>query len=230
MQKTVIITGAAGNLGAAVTQEFLNKDHQVIATVSNAKSINSIPVHKNLEVVAINLMNEEETSGFVQQAIAKYKTIDAALLLAGGFAAGNIENTSGTDLMKQYSLNFSTSYFVARPLFAHMMKNNSGRIVFIGSRPALEAKRGKDAMGYALSKSLLFRLAEFLNEEAKGKDVTCTVIAPGTIDTPENRRSMPDANFGTWVKPEQIAALLEIICSEKGLPLRETVLKVYGNG
>jgi NAD(P)-dependent dehydrogenase (short-subunit alcohol dehydrogenase family) len=82
-------------------------------------------------------------------------------------------------------------------------------------------------VAYALSKSLLFTLAELLNAEAKGTNVTATMVVPSTLDTPANRENMPDADTGNWVQPEALAEVLEFVVSEKGSPLRETVLKVY---
>jgi NAD(P)-dependent dehydrogenase (short-subunit alcohol dehydrogenase family) len=110
-----------------------------------------------------------------------------------------------------------------------MLQNNSGRLVFVGARPALQPEDGKKMLAYALSKSLLFRLAEFINAAAKGKNVTASVIVPSTIDTEINRQSMPKADFVQWVQPAQIADTLEFICSDKGLPLRESVYKLYNN-
>jgi hypothetical protein len=65
------------------------------------------------------------------------------------------------------TLNFDTAYFLARPLFQHMMQNGYGRLVFIGSRPALQPGDGKSKLAYSLSKSLLFTLSDMLNAEAK---------------------------------------------------------------
>lgn len=135
----------------------------------------------------------------------------------------------GADIEKQFALNFNTAYFTTRPLFDHMINNGSGRLIYIGSRPALDAKSGKDLLAYSLSKSLLFKLADLLNEEAKGKNVTATVVVPSTIDTPLNRKNIPGANPADWVKPEQLADVLELVTSDKGSVLRETVLKVYNN-
>lgn len=227
--KTILITGANGNLGTAVTDKYLQSGHNVIAVVANESMKDNMPVHDRLETVAVDLANEQETAVLIQRLIEKYKQVDASLLLAGGFAMGNIETTSIGDLEKQVTLNFITAFNIVRPLFQHMMKNENGRIIFIGARPAIEAAQGKSLLAYSLSKSLLFKLAECLNEEAKGKNVTATVIVPSTIDTPLNRKNMPGVNPADWVTPCQLADILAFITSDNGNVLRETVLKVYNN-
>ena len=227
--KTVIITGANGNLGTAVTKEFLDKDYRVIATIANENSKKDLVTHPNLEISVVNLTDEKETASFVEKIIQKYERIDAALLLVGGFAMGGIENTTGDDLHKQIALNFETAFYVTKPLFAYMMNNKKGNIVFIGARPALNPAQGKDLIAYGLSKSLLFKLAEYLNEAARGKSISVSVVAPSTLDTPLNRKEMPDVNPDIWVKPREIAETLEFLVSDKSSALRETVLKIYNN-
>lgn len=227
--KTVIITGANGNLGEAVTSRFLSLGYHVIATVRSESGKQKLPAHQQLDVHTIDLSHEQAVYDFAAQVIASHKTIDAALMLAGGFAMGDLAATGGQELQQQFSMNFNAAYFLSRALMPHMMENGSGRMVFIGARPALQAKDGKNMVAYALSKSLLFRLAEFINAEAKDGNVTATVIVPSTIDTPPNRASMPAADFEKWVKPDQLAEVMAFIVSEQGQPLRETVLKVYQN-
>lgn len=229
MGKTIIVTGANGNLGMSVTNHLLQEGYKIIATVSSENGRKELPQAGNIYAEVVDLANEAETSLFVEKAIQQHKKIDGALLLAGGFAMGSIGDTGDEEIKKQLSLNFDTAYHVARPLFRHMKEKGQGRIVFIGARPALDANAGKSALAYALSKSLLFKFAELLNAEAKGTDVTATVIVPSTIDTPPNRKSMPDADPSKWVTPEALAAILEFAISEKAAPMRETVLKVYNN-
>jgi NAD(P)-dependent dehydrogenase (short-subunit alcohol dehydrogenase family) len=227
--KTVIITGANGNMGKAVTKEFLDKNYRVIVTITNESSKTDFQPNPNLEIVVVNLTDEKETLAFIEKTIQNYSVIDAALLLVGGFAMGDISTTTGDDLHQQISLNFETAYYTTRPLFGHMMKNKKGKIVFIGARPALNPAQGKSLIAYALSKSLLFKLAEILNEAAKGLNISVSVVAPSTLDTPANRKSMPDANPDNWVKPSEIAETLEFLVSDKSNALRETVLKIYNN-
>jgi NAD(P)-dependent dehydrogenase (short-subunit alcohol dehydrogenase family) len=229
MPKNIIITGANGALGTAVVKKFLAGGYQVIAIDRSGKAPDYAKENKLYSAHKVNLDNEQEVNKFAEQAIQQFGKIDGVLMLAGGFAMGDIGATDGNALKKMLTINFETAYYLVRPLFQHMLQNGYGRLVFIGSRPALNAAEGKSKLGYALSKSLLFKLAELLNAEAKGKNVVASIIAPSTIDTAENRESMPDAKFDNWVKAEQIADMLDFICSEKGLPLREPVFKMYNN-
>jgi NAD(P)-dependent dehydrogenase (short-subunit alcohol dehydrogenase family) len=227
--KTVIITGANGNLGTAVTKEFLQKGYRVLATVYAEKMVHDLEPHPELVVQVVDLNSENATELFINEAIRNYQQIDAALMLVGGFTMGTIASTKSSAILEQIGLNFETAYHITRPLLKHMMDKGSGRLVFIGARPALEPDAGKALVAYGLSKSLLFTLAAMINAETKGKNVTATVIAPSTLDTPLNRKSMPDVDPAIWVKPEALAEIMEFIVSEKGGTVRESVIKVYNN-
>ncbi len=229
MSKTIIITGANGNLGAATVKQFLDKDYKVIAVDHFGTHLGFAAENDNFELKAVDAADESAVATFVEEAIEMYGRIDGAMLLVGGFAMGDIDATDAKALRNMMAMNFETAYFFARPLFRHMIEQGYGRIAFMGARPAIRPEQGKSAIAYALSKSLLFELAQILNAEAKGKNVVVSVIAPSTIDTPINRQSMPDADPNNWVKPADIAALLEFICSKEGDALREPVYKIYNN-
>jgi NAD(P)-dependent dehydrogenase (short-subunit alcohol dehydrogenase family) len=226
--KTVIITGASGNLGKASVEKFLADGYKVIATVTPGKTL-GFEVTGDVVTYDADLTDEKSVGNVIAQIISTYKTIDAALLLVGGYAHGGIKETDGAVLKKMFTLNFDTAYFVARPLFEHMMQQpGGGRMVFVGSRPALRAKDASKSLGYALAKSLIFKLADALNAEGSSNNVTASVVVPSTIDTPVNRQAMPDADFTAWVKPEEIADAMVHLCSAESNAWRETVLKIYG--
>ena len=228
MKKNILITGASGNLGKATVEKFLKEGHRVIALISPGKSL-GFDFKGDLVVEEANLTDESSTTVIIDKIVVENKSIDVALLLVGGYASGSVFETDGTQLKKMYSQNFETAYFVARPVFSQMSKQASGgRIIFIGARPAMLAKDGKSSLAYALSKSLIFKLADFLNAEGSGKNVLCSVIVPSTIDTPVNRAAMPAADFSSWVKPEAIAEVMSFVASDAAGTLRDTVLKVYG--
>lgn len=227
--KIAIVTGSSGNLGKAVITKFIEEGYKVIGTVNPAEpGLLNFPAD-SFEKVVVDVTSDEESGQFIDSIVSKYGKVDAAVLTVGGFALGNIAATKTADIQKQYKLNFETAYNIARPVFTQMMKQNHGRIFIIGSRPGLEARYSKGMVAYGLGKSLLFRLAELMNDEAGDHDVMTSVVVPGTIDTPQNRMAMPDANFSDWVKPETLAEVIYMHCSESHAMLREPVIKVYGN-
>ena len=223
--KTVLITGASGNLGKASVEKFQKEGYKIFATVSPGKTLGFDSV--GVETIEADLTDEMAVEKAITAITSKYK-IDAALLLVGGFAMGSVKDTGSTQLRKMFSLNFDTAYFAARPIFLHMMKQSAGRIVFVGARPALNPADGKTTVAYALSKSLVFKLAELLNAEGASDNVVSHVIVPSIIDTPVNRAAMPTANFSDWVQPEEIAESIFFLCSDAGSPVRESIVKLYG--
>jgi len=229
LTKTAIVTGSAGNLGKAVVKKFIDGGYKVIGTTHNKQEQKNYK-EKNVEEVELDLLNEGDCQKFVEEIVVKHKAIDVAVLTAGGFAMGDIAETKTGDIAKQYQLNFETAYNIARPVFLQMMKQGSGRIFLIGSRQGLDILKGKGAIAYSFSKSLVFRLAEILNAEAKGKNVVASVIVPSIIDTPQNRESMPGADFSSWASPSQIADVIYFYSSEEASAIREPVIKVYGGG
>jgi NAD(P)-dependent dehydrogenase (short-subunit alcohol dehydrogenase family) len=222
--KTCLITGAHGNMGRAVVETLLADGYVVVGVDASASAKAS-----TYESHAIDLMNETATSEFVQSVIAKHSRIDVAVLTVGGFAMGSIAETKTSDIAHQYKLNFETAYNVARPVFLQMMKQGAGRLFLVGARPALSATGSKGLVAYGLAKSLIFRVAEMMNDEAKGSNVSVNVIVPSIIDTPQNRSAMPGADFSKWVTPEQIAEAIAFYASERASALRESVIKIYGD-
>lgn len=221
--KTAVITGAAGSLGTAVAKRFTSNGYKVIGIV------NKISASSDFETVQADLTDEAQTEKAVTDILEKYGQIDVLVATAGGFAMGDIKDTKSSDIMAQYKINFETAYHIARPVFNHMKGRGSGRIFLTGSRAGIDTAAGaKSMLAYSLSKSLLARLAEVLNEEAKDLDVVTSLIVPSIIDTPPNRKAMPGADASKWVTPEAIAEVIYFYGSEAATSLREPIIKVYG--
>ena len=227
--KNVIITGASGFLGTATVKYFLEKGYSVTAFIHDANDRHKLSGYPALKYVAVDLADAGKVSDLVQQAIQESGQIHACLLIAGGYTGGDIAGTGVDVIRQQISLNFETAYNVIKSVYPHFKEKNEGRIVMIGSEPALVPKKGGKSLAYALSKSFVFQLAAILNEEAKGTNLVTNVVVPSTIDTDANRKSMPNADFSKWVKPEQLAETMEILCSEAASAWREPVIKVYNN-
>ncbi len=225
--KIAIITGAAGNLGRAVTQKLLDQGCHIHATLGPLDDPDFLS-SPELISQSVNLTDEQETEKYINQVVEKHGKIDIAVLIVGGFAKGNLFEVSSTDIEKMIMLNFYTAFYVLNPLLKIFKEQNHGRIILIGARPGLDPHEGKVYVAYGLSKSMLIYFSELINSEFKGENITSTVIAPSTIDTPGTRKAMPDADFSKWVTPEEIAETIAFITTNAGKQLRHAVLNLYG--
>ena len=226
MQRTILITGANGNLGQKVIQKLSAEGHKIIAMVGSGHLPESLR-QKALIQAHVDLFNEESAEAFVHSMIDQYPQLDAAILLVGGFEIGTVEATDEALLDKQIALNFKTAWFVIKPLMTHFRKSKTGQFVLICARPAINPEEGKNMVAYAISKSMLISLAEIINAEGKKMGITASVIIPSILVTPPNRKAMPDADFERWVKPSTIAETISFILSDTGKALRQPVFKVY---
>jgi NAD(P)-dependent dehydrogenase (short-subunit alcohol dehydrogenase family) len=224
---SIIVTGANGNLGLTVVNRLLKDGYHILSSTGKIGA-GILPDSEKLEIADVDLLNEEQAQKFVESSLEKHHDIVAAVLLVGGFTIGNLAETKNEDLEKMIRLNFYTAFHIVRPLLAHFLEHQQGgQFILIGSRPGLNAADGKDFFAYALSKAMIFKLAEFINAEGKAKGVTATVIVPSTIDTEANRKAMPQADFSKWVPAENIADAISFSLSETGSMLRESVIKIY---
>lgn len=224
MSKNVLITGAAGNLGSAVSKKLISEGYSVIGTI--------VPGHRTpengVDFYECDLTDEKATQAFFQTLMKKYQKLDAVIMLVGGFAMGNIREASSEDMMKMLTLNYFTAFHSAQNAIKWMNEATGGKLIFVGAKPAVEGG-GAAVLPYAISKSAVIKLAEIINEDKSNKNIQASVIIPSIIDTPPNREGMPDANFDNWVKPEEIAENIAFLISDKANVLRETVLKIYNN-
>ncbi len=226
MQRTILITGATGNLGHDVVNSIFASGHKIIATVGSSEISESL-IQKTIVQQRVDLLRESSAESFMHGIINGHPQLDGAVLLVGGFGMGNIESTNEAMLDKQITLNFKTAWFIIKPLMSHFKKSGGGQIVLVGARPAINPDEGKNVVAYALSKSLLFSLAEIINAEGKDAGITASIVVPGILDTAPNRNAMPDADFEDWVKTSTVAETISFILSDAGKALRQPVFKVY---
>lgn len=224
-KKTVLITGAGGNLGKIAVSRFLTAGWRILATVSPGKSLSGFE-GRDVHVYAIDLGDELAVADWIQSIISEFGQIHAVLLLSGGFKTGSLANTEGEDIREMITLNFETAYHVVRPIVQQMKQQQTGRIVFIGSKPSFDANAASNKLAYALSKTLLVKLSECINADENTHNIASYCLVPDVIDTPDNRHAMPKADFSKWVKPEKMAEVMIRLCDEKMI-LSETIVKLY---
>lgn len=219
-------------MGRAVVNRFLADGHTVYAALGlgeNSQQFADGNHNGQLHTQFLNLTDETVSEGFVKDIAARDSALDAAVCIVGGWQPGTLAETTAHELDKMIKLNFSTAFNIVRPLMEIFERQGGGHFIFIGARPAINPAEAKNQVAYALSKSLLFRLAELINDQGKFKNIGASVVVPSLLDTPQNRAAIPNADTGEWVTPESAADTIAFLLSDTGNQMRETVVKLYHN-
>jgi NAD(P)-dependent dehydrogenase (short-subunit alcohol dehydrogenase family) len=224
MSKSILITGATGNLGQAVVKKFTQESFQVLGIDRHGAQV------AGTEVLPLDLADDSGVKAFVDDLCQGPTPPQAAILLVGGYAPGDLSSTNQAAMQHMIQLNFDTANNVVQALLPHFEAQGGGHFVFVGSKAVLDPTAALYNVAYALSKSLLFQLAEIINAYGKGKNIRASVVVPSTIDTPPNRAAMPDADFSKWTTAEAIADNIHFLFTDSGQHLRGTILKIYNEG
>ncbi len=223
LDKVVLITGASGGLGTAVTQAFLDAGARVAGVSLAASGPES---DRHIEI-SVNLSSLDVARNTVASVIAKWGRIDVLAHLLGGFAGGkSVADTEDAAFEKMLDMNYRAAFHILRAVLPGMREQNSGRILAIGSRTAVDPKPNIGA--YSASKAALVSLIQTVALENKDRHITANVILPSTIDTPANRSAMPKADPSRWVAPAQIASLLLHFAGDDAASISGAVIPVYG--
>ncbi len=221
--KVVAITGAFGALGSAVVRAVLAEGAQV-AAIDRA----SAP-HAPLEGAAlfgdVDLSSDTGARAAVDAIVARFGRLDALVNIAGGFRWETVADGSLATWNAMFEANLRTAVGACHAALPHL-PGDTGRIVNIGANGAMKAGAGMGA--YAASKSGVARLTEALAEELKDRGITVNALLPSIIDTAANRKDMPTADFGTWVRPEQLADVIVFLLSAKSSAITGALLPVTG--
>ncbi|ALD92825.1 SDR family NAD(P)-dependent oxidoreductase [Cupriavidus gilardii] len=221
--KTVLITGAAGNLGRAVADAFARAGARLVL-VDRPGVSPALPAGEHLAVEA-DLLDAAAVKRVVEQAIGSARRIDVVCNLAGGFGMGPVVG-EGADAQweRMFDLNLRTVLNVSRAVVPHMIAAGGGRIVNVGAN---SSARGLAQMGaYCASKDALARLTEALSAEVRDQGIHVNAVLPSVLDTPENRAAMPDADASRWVDPAALADAILFLASDAARAIHGALLPV----
>ncbi|MBC8107525.1 MAG: SDR family NAD(P)-dependent oxidoreductase [Anaerolineae bacterium] len=218
----VVVTGGTGALGAAVIDVLLD-----------AGAVIHIPAHRKPNGAArdrvhiesgIDLTDESAVSKFY----ASLPSLWASIHVAGGFVAGAIGETSLATWKQMHDTNSLTCFLCCREAIKKIRGSgtNGGRIVNVSAKPAITPSAGLSA--YAASKAAVASLTVSLSEELAEEKIWVNAVVPSTMDTPINRKAMPNADFDKWAKLSEVAATIAFLASPQNQVTRGALVPVYG--
>ena len=227
--KTIVITGAFGALGSVVAETAARRgasvaliDHAEAAPAGFAERLGA----NALLLGGVDLASAPAAEKATASVKARFGRLDALINIAGGFQWDTIADGKVESWDRMYAINLKTALNACKAALPYLLESAAGRIVNVGAQSALRAASG---MGpYAASKSAVHRLTESLADELKLKGVTVNAVLPSTIDTAANRRDMPNADFGRWVAPGDLAAVILFLASDEARAVTGALIPVSG--
>lgn len=226
MARSVIVTGGFGVLGQAVAEAFAAQGDKVARldfAPSPAKAIEGA-----LDIGGVDLTDAAATQVALDQVVAAHGGIDVLANIAGGFTWETLDGGNLDSWARMQAMNLTTAATITKLALAELGKSGQGRIINMGAGGAVKAGMGMGA--YAASKAGVHKLTEALAEELSGNGVTVNAVLPSIIDTPTNRKDMPDADFTQWVQPAAIADVILFLASPAARGVTGALIPVTRGG
>jgi NAD(P)-dependent dehydrogenase (short-subunit alcohol dehydrogenase family) len=230
--KTVMVSGAIGNLGVVLAQAFQASGAKLVLVDRGEDRLQQafpdlVGLPNYLLVNCADLMDESAVEKSVSEAIQHFGRIDVLVNTVGGFRAGKMLHETPIETWDfLLNLNARSVFIACKKVIPHMLNQRSGKIINVAARPGIEGQAGMAA--YSAAKSAVIRLTESMAAELKDHGVNVNCIIPGTIDTPPNREAMPKADYTTWVIPESLADVIQFLASAAARDIHGAAVPVYG--
>lgn len=227
--ETVVITGASGNLGRALADAFAARGANLVLLDRQTSRLEAMFGKEDARRlhVATDLLDAAQVEAAAQAASDRFGRIDVLCNIAGGFRMGPpVSETSDADFTFLMDINARTLLHAVRAVVPRMLAGGGGKIVNVG---AFAAQKGVANMGaYVAAKSAVIRLTEAMAAELREKNINVNCVLPTVIDTPENRKAMPNADPKRWVAPGDLASVIVFLASSAARAIHGAALPVTG--
>ena len=224
--RAVVVTGGTGALGRAVVARLLAEGARPVVTWRSERELRDFPAADRVRLERLDLADEAAVASFYRGVGPLW----ASVHLAGGFAMSAVESTTGADFLGMFATNALSCFLCCREAVRAMRVagagRSAGRIVNVAARPALVPTGGMVA--YSTSKAAVASLTQCLAEEVKSDGILVNAVVPSLMDTPANRAAMPNADYSTWPKVEQVADAILFLASPANALTSGALVPVYG--
>ena len=226
--RVVLISGGLGALGQAVVQRFRTGGDRVAVIDKMQPAAGGAPL-ADLVCGGVDLADVAATRAAVAQVVAKLGGIDVLVNIAGGFVWQLFADLELANWDRMYAMNLKSAVVLTQAALPQLRQSVAGRIVLVGAGAAA----GRAAAGmaaYTASKAGVHKLTESLADELKDAGICVNAVLPGVIDTPANRKDMPDADFRRWVAPAALANVIHFLASRDAEAVTGALVPVNGRG
>ncbi len=203
-----ILTGGGGAIAGAVAEVLgAAGAHLVLADREGANLQERASQLEALPLVA-NLRDFQDAARMVSESVEHYGRVDGLIHTVGGFAMAPAADTNPELFQRMMDLNALTLFNATRAVLPRLLEQHEGFIAGFAAGPVW-TRSGAGMTAYAAAKGAVASYLRALDEELGGTGVKVAVVYPmAAVDTPRNRRDMPEADPAGWVDPRAIGEAL----------------------
>jgi len=219
-EHVAIVAGGTGALGQSVVLRFLQDGASVAVPWLVPEEWESLQgraareQHGRLYGAPVDIVTDHGAlAAFVTDVLARLKGVDVLVNTVGGFAGGDLASTSLAEWRRMLDLNLTSAVITCRAVLPAMRAARRGRIVNVSSRAVVPPAAG--FIAYTVAKSAVIALTQALAHEERPHGIAVNAVLPSTMDTPANRRAMPDADRSEWVSTEAVADVIAYLASDR---------------
>lgn len=232
--KTILITGVgdAGQLGYAIAQTFATNGARVVV-VGHSGDIVQLAgqlASDNGKVLGLqaDLTDAEQVDTLFNTVHEQAGRLHGVINVAGGLRVIRpLAETEPDEWRREIERNSDTAFLVSRAALP-MLRETGGSIVNFASPAGERAMAGIGA--YSAAKAAVIALTRAMAIEEKQYGVRVNAIAPGMIDTEQNRNAVEDPTAVKWVTREQVAQVVLFLCSDAASGVTGETVHVLGEG
>ena len=232
-EQVALVLGGTGGLGAAVSRAFLQQGAKVIVSYRAQSEYDELAAAQGAVAGAslsgshTDVTDEAQMQRLAASIVAQHGRIDALINAVGGYSGGTkLWQSDSATLERMLSLNLRSAFSAVRAVMPIMLTQGYGSVVNVAAKAALEPPGGAGA--YAASKAAAVALMQSLAVDVSHTGVRVNSVIPSIIDTAANRRAMPNADFSSWPKAEDIARVIVFLCSPDAKVINGAAIPVYG--
>ncbi|HAC34671.1 MAG TPA: short-chain dehydrogenase [Gammaproteobacteria bacterium] len=218
--KKVLVTGGTGALGQAVVEKLLAEGASCEVTWLFESELKGFSLGDQVTLHQVDCSDEAA----VTKLYSGLTDLWGSIHIVGGFDMSPMTETSLEAFRRMQVLNAETCFLCCRE--AVRCFSGAGRIVNVSARPVVEPYGG--AVAYAASKAAVASITRCLADEVKEQGVLVNAVVPSILDTPTNRDAMPDADFDSWPKVEQVAEAIAWLASPANGVTSGELMPVFG--
>jgi len=207
--KTVIITGASGGIGAGLVEEFLREGYNVVATSREANR--KLTPSDRLVLLDGDIGKQQTAVQAVEAAIHHFGTIDVLVNNAGIFLTRPFTDFTTEDFHALVSTNLLGFFYITQLTVKEMLKQESGCVVSITAALADRPIAGENASISMITKGGLNSATQNLAIEYAKHGIRFNAVAPGVVDTPMHRDNPSDSTSEPSMKKATVKDIVDAV-------------------